>query len=144
MNRLFVEDKSATQAALDGLVGRYYADLADGFIALKHFQGFVSNHNGPIDKNNLPTYVMAMMVEWAEFLQETNWKPWKPEKPVDRERLADEFADTLAFLGVIMIMLDQMGIDADDIVDAYIKKSAENIRRFIGEVPEYRFKKEKQ
>lgn len=135
-----MDKKSPSSRALDRLTGRYYPALTDGFIALKEFQGFVSSHNGPVDVDDLPVYVTAMIVEWAEFLQETNWKPWKPAKPVDMERLADEFADTLAFLGVIMIMLGQLGLNADDIAAAYIKKSGENIRRFTGEVPEYKFK----
>jgi len=83
-------------------------------------------------KDAIRTYTLAMIVETAEFLQTLDWKPWKSKTKLDREQIIDEFADILAFMGIILHYLDLFGIKPEDLADGYSKKSIENIDRFIG------------
>ena len=90
--------------------------------------------------NELPTkdtvraYCLAFMIETAEFIQTLDWKPWKNKaKPCDTERALDEFADIMAFLGIIVEHLYRMGITPGDLAEAYRKKSIINVDRFLGE-----------
>ena len=82
-------------------------------------------------KDAVRSYALALMIEVAEFTQELDWKPWKTKQLVDQERVADEFADILAFLGIILIYLDRMGISPSVLARAYNHKSKINIDRFI-------------
>lgn len=82
-------------------------------------------------KDAVRSYMLALMIEVAEFTQELDWKPWKEKLLVDTERVADEFADILAFLGIIIVYLDRMGIPPGMLARAYNKKSKVNIDRFI-------------
>lgn len=88
-------------------------------------------------KDAVRTYSLAMIVEIAEWLQTLDWKPWKnagveahPWQQADI--IADEFADILAFLGILTHYMDQWNITTEDIAAAYIRKSAENVRRING------------
>jgi hypothetical protein len=94
----------------------------------------VGTHASP---DQLRTYFLALMVEMMELLQELSWKPWKNEKPVNSARVADEFADVLAFLGVLIIYLDSLGVPPDMLAGAYAAKSRVNIERMLGMVPDY-------
>ena len=87
-------------------------------------------------KDAIRSYVLALFVELGEFVQELDWKPWKNGKKIDKERVADEFADILAFLGVILVHLEALGIDEADLAKAYRMKSVTNLRRFLGELGE--------
>lgn len=85
-------------------------------------------------KDTLRTYVLAIFVELGEFLQELDWKPWKTKADVDKEKVAAEFADILAFLGVLLVQLQEgLGIDASDLAIAYKNKSVVNVERFLGQ-----------
>lgn len=88
-------------------------------------------------KDQIRTYALAMMIEMGEFVQELNWKPWKKDKPLNEERIIDEFADILAFMGILLVYLDRLGISMQDLAEGYIKKTNVNVSRFLGEVPEY-------
>jgi dimeric dUTPase (all-alpha-NTP-PPase superfamily) len=88
--------------------------------------------NGQIPtKDQLRTYTLAMMVELTEWLQTLDWKPWK-EKAIDGERVLDEFADILAFQGILIHYLNCLGFSAAQIAEAYNRKSIVNMGRFMG------------
>lgn len=83
-------------------------------------------------KDALRTYVLAMQVELMEFVQTLDWKPWKQKYNIDVERVVDEFADILAFQGVLIYYLYLFGITPEMLSEGYRKKSIENIDRFLG------------
>lgn len=77
------------------------------------------------------TYVLAAFVELAEFIQVLPWKPWRDSvKEIDSDKLLDEFADVLAFIGVLITILGELGYTPDDIARTYISKEFVNIDRF--------------
>ncbi len=90
-------------------------------------------------KDATRTYVLAMMVELSELVQELDWKPWKSQtKPVDRHRVADEYADVLAFLGIITAnVMAQTALTAQDLAEAFDRKTLVNISRANGQVEGY-------
>lgn len=85
-----------------------------------------------LTKDNIRTYVLAMIIEIAEFTQTLDWKPWKTKTDFNPETTADEFADILAFLGLIVYYLNLMGISSETLARAYNRKSIVNIDRFLG------------
>jgi hypothetical protein len=103
--------------------------------------GMVSNalpHSGPPTRDQVRTYFLATMVELVELMNELNWKPWKrSEREPDVEKVADEFADILAFLGVILNYLKAYGIDPYTLAGQYARKSKINVDRFNGLVEGY-------
>lgn len=117
-------------------------DLANGLDALATVQKLVS---APVpgaipvgtqhpSKDAVRTYTLALMVEVAEWVQTLDYKPWKnsdlqSDLRESKERVADEFADILAFLGILVVYMEQFGINTEDIAAAYAAKSAENVRR---------------
>jgi len=123
----------------------HVAPLGSGLDKLVEIQGIVSAlspHALPGDDeqaspDQIRTYILAATVELMEVLQELPWKPWKNYKPVDKKRVVDEFADVLAFLGIILIMLESHGITADMIARGYAKKSVVNINRLTGQETNY-------
>lgn len=86
---------------------------------------------GTPTKDQIRTYGLAMMIEMAEFIQTLDWKPWK-QKTIDRPVVIDEFADILAFMGIIILYLKELGITPLDLAQGYQKKSVTNINRFLG------------
>ena len=116
--------------------------LNQGLSLLDLVQSHVS---GPLlrDKDKtqeyMRTYCLALFVELGEFVNELAWKPWKPDKKVDTAKVKDEFADMLAFLGVILVLLKQLHpeLTTTALATAYLHKSRLNIARFIGTVEGY-------
>lgn len=116
-------------------------DLTIGLSALNDVQRFVSspvrgaifNDGEEVDTEQFRNYALAMIIEIAEFVQTFHWKPWKPEEKLklreSPERTADEFADILAFMGILIHYLDRCGISPSFLAASYITKSLENIRR---------------
>jgi len=98
--------------------------------------GCIPEDGMPPSKDAMRTYFMALVVELGELLQETDWKPWKDKQHIDRENIAEEFADVLAFLGVILIQLDALGVPPGVLANAYIHKTGKNVARFLGEYGE--------
>jgi hypothetical protein len=94
--------------------------------------GCIPDYGHVASKDMWRTYVLAMTVELMEFLQTLNWKPWKDKKEIDIVRITDEFADILAFQGIIIKYLDSMGIGPVQLAEAYAKKTIVNIDRFLG------------
>lgn len=116
-------------------------DLANGLDVLVEMQkqvslpvpGAIVSGTAWPSKDAVRTYALAMIVEVAEWVQTLDYKAWKPgTKAYPREHpeiVADEFADILAFLGILTHYMEQWGITTEDIAAAYIRKSAENVRR---------------
>lgn len=88
-------------------------------------------------KENFAVYALSLHDEIGEFVRELGWKPWKKDFDIDRTRVADEFADILAFLGLFIHYLDRLGISPSDLARQYREKSEVNIRRMHGEVEGY-------
>jgi NTP pyrophosphatase (non-canonical NTP hydrolase) len=117
------------------------ARLALGFGDLDAWQTVVSGMLGPETlvptRDNIRTYGFALVDEVMELCKEIGWKPWKAVPQRDKERIADEFADVFAFLGLFIVYARELGISKHDLARAYIRKSSENIRRLDGQVTDY-------
>jgi NTP pyrophosphatase (non-canonical NTP hydrolase) len=83
------------------------------------------------------TTFLALVCELMELLQLFNWKQWKRTVPFDASKAADEFADVLAFLGYVVLYLDQRGVGPDILARAYEDKTLTNKRRLAGKVEGY-------
>lgn len=71
--------------------------------------------------------VLAAQIELAETTVEFSWKPWATDKPyVNRDRLRDELVDVLHFVGNMLVAI---GVDDEELEDAYQVKQAKNRRR---------------
>ncbi len=83
----------------------------------------------PIDETTR-TYILATIVELTELMDELDWKLWTPPQPLDKDKIADEFADILAFLGIIQwILYHRVGLTPYDLARAYKAKTIENADR---------------
>ena len=89
-----------------------------------------------LEKDTLRTYVLALMVELGELIQTMDWKPWRTKKRMDDAVIADEFADILAFVGVLLTIMSANGIKPEAIAHAYGKKERVNVARFLGKLKE--------
>lgn len=80
----------------------------------------------------LRTYVLAIMVELGEFVQTLDWKPWrKNPRAISRESTLDEMADILAFMGVLLTILQARGYSIKEVTNAYENKIHTNVNRFL-------------
>lgn len=86
--------------------------------------------------DTLARYGNALQIEVAEFVNELPWKVWKKKDP-DLDRVVDEFADVLHFLGTFVSLLDLMGMTPETLATAFQTKWDENQRRFDGKVLHY-------
>lgn len=117
--------------------------LADGIAYLRDMQQLVSGQFGnealTPSKDNVRSHFLALADEVFELLHEFSWKPWKSkDEPLNREAAIEEFADILAFLGVIINYMETLsGVTPDELALAYREKSAKNIARFLGKVAGY-------
>jgi NTP pyrophosphatase (non-canonical NTP hydrolase) len=98
----------------------------------------------PTDYTGLPTkedvrqYAFALCGEVHELADELHWKSWQVPKPIDKARVADELADVLAFLGVIVqFTMDLTDLTSDDLAEAYRRKTKVNMDRMAGRVEGY-------
>lgn len=122
------------------VVGTNHYNIEDGIKALRNIHSatnrIASNGNYMLSEvlgrpDTWRTYVLATIVELAEFVQLLPWKPWRNAvRVIDSEKLLDEFADVLAFIGVLVTILGHLGYTPDDIANAYISKEFTNISRF--------------
>jgi dimeric dUTPase (all-alpha-NTP-PPase superfamily) len=136
---------SAVKDDMKSLIQSLYTqeplDLALGLSFLANVQAVVSKSvqdaipeiNELPSKDSIRTYVLAMIVELAEFVQTLDWKPWKNKRDIDYARVLDEFADVLAFQGILILYMNRMGLASMDIAEAYNRKSIVNMQRFLGE-----------
>ncbi len=73
--------------------------------------------------------VLALVAELAELLNEVNFKWWKDPKEMDLEAIHEELADILHFYVSLCI---KVGLDAEGLHTAYVRKNRENFRRQDG------------
>lgn len=85
----------------------------------------------------LQKHTLALMCETAEMLEETNYKWWKNQKPVDGPALKEELVDMFHFFLSLCIV---SGMDAQELFEIYLKKNKVNFDRQTGlvEKPGYK------
>lgn len=141
--KLIKEGDSSSETLFDQLA---MLRLAQGLKSLEDTQKLVSGMvssalppEGEVpSRDQIRTYFLATVVELVELMNELNWKPWKQsEKDIDVVKVADEFADILAFLGVILNYLHSCGVNTDTLAAQYARKSKVNIDRFNHRVEGY-------
>lgn len=84
------------------------------------------------------TVSFALSGEVFELAQKLGWKPWKANYAEftneERSDIAEEYADILAFLGLLTnYVCQRTGLTIEDLATAYQQKTLKNIRRFNGE-----------
>jgi len=129
----------ARKVILTNVINYSEQNVAIGLKSLSNVQIGVSDLVGAIPSDGelptgdqLRTYFLALMVETTELMNELNWKPWKKtQKEIDKPKVCDEFADILAFLGIITVYLESFGITSEELAAAYTKKSKVNVERFF-------------
>ena len=72
---------------------------------------------------------LAILSELAELIDEVNFKWWKNEKPVDKDKVKDELVDILHFF---VSMCLKTGMDAGELHKRYLNKNSENFARQRG------------
>lgn len=89
-----------------------------------------------VTKDNFRAYTLALIVEISEFAQEFDYKSWSNNSNLlrvkdssSKERVLDEFADILAFLGVLLVYMERMGFSTRAIAEAYAYKTKVNMER---------------
>jgi dimeric dUTPase (all-alpha-NTP-PPase superfamily) len=89
-----------------------------------------------------PTWIrqaaLALVVELGEVLEETRYKWWKQNPPIDTAKLHEELVDVFHFF---VTMCLAAGMTADDLYRGYLEKNRENFRRqqgLVADRPEYR------
>lgn len=89
-----------------------------------------------VTNKQIAVTAFALVGEIFELAQEVGWKDWKSNGELTEEkkmRIADEFADVLAFLGLLtLLIMKRTGLKSDDFAEAYFQKSKKNIQRFFG------------
>lgn len=92
----------------------------------------------PSNPADVATFSFAMVDEVTELAKELGWKPWKSAQVHDRERILDEYADVVAFFGTLTnLVMRATGATAEDLAEAYARKTEVNRSRFRGEVAGY-------
>lgn len=123
-------ERDTRREITDGLwaIIRTRADAMGNELALK-----------PPTKEQIRTAFLALMVETVELLCELDWKPWKRRRVEgDGEKIADEFADILAFLAIIMCYLMRGSqVTPYDLAGAYQRKMKVVEERMKGNVDGY-------
>lgn len=106
-------------------------EIRAGLSALRDVQRPLLENIGfyTADTETMSRFGLALIIEIAEFVNETPWKDWK-RREADPSRMVEEFSDVLAFLGAWVALLDLIGIDATTLSAAYMKKLNENRVRF--------------
>jgi NTP pyrophosphatase (non-canonical NTP hydrolase) len=115
-----------------------------GLAALADCQGIVSGRvPGALDgsREAVTTYAYGLIEEIHETVREIGWKPWKDPTPPNTGRVVEEFADVLAFLGILTINLaGACNLTPLELIwkvaEQYEKTSAVNAQRFeVGREP---------
>lgn len=90
-----------------------------------------------VTNEQVTTTCFALSGEIFELAQELGWKNWKKNPKLTPRQVADiaeEFADVMAFLGMLLNLIERRtGLSWDDLAGAYFAKSEKNIQRFLGE-----------
>lgn len=113
------------------------AHLEDGLRELVTIQQCLQISTGNMDAiryspDKLRLFTLALTTELMELLCEFDWKPWRDNGKAapDKEKVAEECADVLAFLGTLFLQVcDGAGITTADITRAYERKTEVNHQR---------------
>lgn len=91
----------------------------------------IKNHNlqGITQEEWILKTISALSNELEEVRDELNWKWWKQKENVNWEALKYEVVDVLAFT---INLCSFAGMDAEELLDKYLKKSNENCNRQLG------------
>lgn len=110
-------------------------DLVAGLVFLREEQRPLCEAYGHdnLSPDNLARYATALMIEAAEFANETPWKIWKRVEP-DPEKLAEEMVDLLHFVGTWLVLLELMGVSGYDLAKSWREKHARNVDRMYRQV----------
>lgn len=80
----------------------------------------------PFDGYRVFMLSTALVHEAIELQRETNWKWWKKESTVNKEKIQEEIIDIWHFLIQISI---ESGLDSKRIMEKYMEKNEENLKR---------------
>lgn len=116
-----------------------HAALYNGLRALANTQAVVSplldsnlGFRSPDEKTR--TYIFSIVHELLELADELGWKPWKAHDPPNRDRVGEEFADVLAFLGLLLNHIEEVaGLNQFQLASYYRTKTRVNLARSRGE-----------
>jgi dimeric dUTPase (all-alpha-NTP-PPase superfamily) len=86
------------------------------------------NVKEPFDGYRVFMLSTALVHEAIELQRETNWKWWKKESVMDKEKIQEEIIDIWHFLIQISI---ESGMDSKKIMEKYMEKNEENLKRQI-------------
>jgi NTP pyrophosphatase (non-canonical NTP hydrolase) len=109
-------------------------------VATEHLLVVNNPEGGPtLDKDAVRQYGFALCGEVHELCDELGWKDWKLPREPDYERSKDEFADVLAFLGVMVQLTNKLaGTSCAALAQQFRVKSQVNIDRInLGKVEGY-------
>jgi dimeric dUTPase (all-alpha-NTP-PPase superfamily) len=68
----------------------------------------------------------ALVHEAIELQRETNWKWWKKENAMNKDKIQEEIIDIWHFLIQLSI---EAGLDSKKMVEKYVQKNEENLKR---------------
>lgn len=113
--------------------------LRDGLLFLEKMQRLVSSQvpdtiyrDGEVPSNeNISHYTLATIVELIEMMNEMPWKKWSHtdrHNVAHTQRICDEFADVLAFIGILLSYVRAFGVTPEKIAESYIKTSENNYK----------------
>lgn len=117
-------------------------DLESGISMLTNIQSIVSGMvpgciSHPPTNRQVVEAAYAMIEEVHELVRLVGWKSWKENPDVTPElvsKIVDEYADVLAFQGLLTHLIElRTGIQPDQLVRGYVNKTIKNMRRFAGE-----------
>ena len=86
------------------------------------------NIKDPFDGYRIFMLSTALVHEAIELQRETNWKWWKKDNNIERDKIQDEIIDIWHFLLQLSI---EAGLDSRKLIELYIKKNKENLDRQI-------------
>jgi dimeric dUTPase (all-alpha-NTP-PPase superfamily) len=68
----------------------------------------------------------ALVHEAIELQRETNWKWWKKENAMNKDKIQEEIIDIWHFLIQLSI---EAGLDSKKMLEKYVQKNEENLKR---------------
>lgn len=85
-----------------------------------------------VETETLSRYGLGLSIEVGEFLNETPWKAWKTRTgaPMNRERVLEEFADMMLFIGAWINFLNLLGFSMREMTGAITDMFDSNYIRF--------------
>lgn len=115
-----------------------YVDLALGLALLMRKQQpwLIALGHANIEPDTLARYGAALMIEVAEFVNELPWKVWRsraveqdPDMTDLRQRVLDEWADVLHFVGTWQALLWYFQITPAETAVAFQRTNERNAQR---------------